>query len=684
MIPPLNEVARITLYYITLLLIPLVGAAQTDTDAPEAMEISSGIQTHETLKGRTIKLTGRTELHVTGSGNPIEGSEINLDSPDAWLFLEKVRPADVLASNLTQIRVKGAPAVNEFNVRVAGYAMGSVVIPHPADYKPMQIWSEPSFEGDTLELIPASYYYEANLGKVCVEGISSFKLKRGYMATIAQQEDGGGLSRVYVAQDGDITVSALPWEFDNRIRYIRVLPWQWIGKKGWCGENPERLVDPLWWYNWGATSVSFPNIEFVPMKWNDKGTDYRNINSKAKSTHLLGFNEPNSSHGQANMTVAEALREWPKLMMCGLRVGGPATTDGGIPWTLEFHRKAQALDYRVDYACVHFYRCGQSARQLYDYMRQVHEATGLPVWLTEWNNGANWTNCPDPTPEENARVIGEWLKMLEETPWVERYSVYNWVEDCRALELRGEITPAGVVYRDFPSRVGYLQEIPAGASREARYEFKDDVIDESGKGNDAMLVGTTAFVEGSEGEKAIQLDGKQSWVVMPAGVGSSRDFTFAGWVKWDGGDGFQRVFDLGLDRREYLFLTPSSDGENLTFAITTNGRDGEKRLQAPALKPGEWTHVAVTIMGSTGTLYVNGKLVATNGEMNVSPGDVRTKYNYLGKSHYPDPLFAGQLQDIRFIARALTESEVNEVMKGGLKESGRVQKPKQRPGEYPL
>ena len=44
--------------------------------------------------------------------------------------------------------------------------------------------------------------------------ISSFKLKRGYMATLAQNENGTGLSRTYVAQDGDMDVSLLPADFD--------------------------------------------------------------------------------------------------------------------------------------------------------------------------------------------------------------------------------------------------------------------------------------------------------------------------------------------------------------------------------------------------------------------------------------------------------------------------------------
>ena len=46
--------------------------------------------------------------------------------------------------------------------------------------------------------------------------ISSFKLKRGYMVTLAQNENGSGLSKNYVAADGDMDVSVLP---DESIRF---------------------------------------------------------------------------------------------------------------------------------------------------------------------------------------------------------------------------------------------------------------------------------------------------------------------------------------------------------------------------------------------------------------------------------------------------------------------------------
>ena len=48
----------------------------------------------------------------------------------------------------------------------------------------------------------------------------------------AQNETGSGPSKCYVAQDADMEVSVLPAEFDNSIRFVYVMPWRWVSKKG--------------------------------------------------------------------------------------------------------------------------------------------------------------------------------------------------------------------------------------------------------------------------------------------------------------------------------------------------------------------------------------------------------------------------------------------------------------------
>jgi len=50
------------------------------------------------------------------------------------------------------------------------------------------------------------------------------------------------------------------------------------------------------------------------------------------------------------------------------------------------------------------------------------------------------------------------IEMLDKADFVERYAIFNWVEDVRRIQWDdGSLTDAGVVYRDHPSPIGYQQ-----------------------------------------------------------------------------------------------------------------------------------------------------------------------------------------------------------------------------------
>ncbi len=185
--------------------------------------------------------------------------------------------------------------------------------------------------------------------------------------------------------------------------------------------------------------------------------------------------------------------------------------------------------------------------------------------------------------------------------------------------------------------------------------------DATGNNNAGTLVNTPIWIGGKTGN-ALGLNGTSQYATLPNGVVSNlHDFTVATWVYWNGGGNWQRVFDFGSGTSTYMFLTPTYGATGkLRFAITTGGGNGEQRIDGTAALPsGGWHHVAVTLSGTTGTLYVNGQQVGQNTAMTLRPSDLgATTQNRIGRSQYNDPYLNGRVDDFRLYAGALSASQI--------------------------
>ena len=430
---------------------------------------------------KDVTVSGKSELHITGTGTLLSNTEINLVSMDAWLFFDNLRPQTVVDNLLTNVKVNGQAAVNKTNCRVAIYLHGTVVMPYPSTIKPLEVFSGQNFTGESASYDVHTFY--KGLGAL-ENKIRSFRLKRGYMAN---NTDGTGYSRVFIADDADIEVPVISSLLDKTVSFIRVMPWEYVTKKGWCGTGsgggPDaEMVNGTWWYSWSADQNSRTNQEYVPIKQNLGWPGWTEINNKQNVSHLLGFNEPNRPD-QSNMTVAQALAAWPDYLKSGLRLGSPSPSDpfgSNGAWLYEFLDSCKARNYRVDYVAVHCY-WAKSPQQWYNDLKYVHDRTGLPIWITEWNNGANWTNETWPTSDRSysdanatkqLNDIKAILNVLDTASFVERYSIYNWVQDARAMILNGSLTKAGQYYKDNKSVMAFNRKkevIPV-------YKFKNPTL----------------------------------------------------------------------------------------------------------------------------------------------------------------------------------------------------------------
>jgi hypothetical protein len=166
---------------------------------------------------------------------------------------------------------------------------------------------------------------------------------------------------------------------------------------------------------------------------------------------------------------------------------------------------------------------------------------------------------------------------------------------------------------------------------------------------------------------AVDLCGDSEWVDLPSGAvsGLDGDFTISAWVDPARNSTWSRLFDLGTGTGAYMFLT-LNDGNALRFAITTGGAGGEQRIDGTGTLPlNTWSLVTVTLSGTTGTLYVNGKAVGTNSAITLHPADLgATTRNWIGRSQYNDPYLDAEVDDFSIYSRALDAAEVADLAAG--------------------
>jgi uncharacterized protein len=225
----------------------------------------------------------------------------------------------------------------------------------------------------------------------------------------------------------------------------------------------------------------------------------------------------------------------------------------------------------------------------------------------------------------------------------------------------------------------------AAGTDKAFYKDKlDYIVGALGQCQDALnaTVGRPApppppvsWVAGRYGN-AVKLSGTGQYVSLPAGiVNGLTGVTVACWVNPAATTTWSRIFDFGTGTTSYMFLALDA-GSGPRFAITTAGPGGEQQLNhGTELPGGQWAHVAVTLSGGTGTLYVNGAPAATNTGMTLTPASLGpTGNNWIGRSQFGDPDLNGSVDEFQIYNRALSAAEVQSLTEsaGGQPGGGNV------------
>ena len=396
-----------------------------------------------------------------------EGLTMTFESNQSWIRLYNVEPFTAYYYYSGNIFQENQMLSYPETLRIDNYyANGSLIRPNQENGSYLTLFSESNFNGEFGNISTNDVFTDASIPGNLNNNISSFKLKRGFMATFAENNDGTGNSMVFIASEDDIIIDQLSDYLNNKISFIRVLPWNWVSKKGTAGDTLYMNND--WFYKWSNNGDSDLDREYVPMAWGkgaaDDDNDIEIIKSKYKSTHLLAFNEPDDCNGQSgqygNMCVVDtSLTYYKNLLKSGMRMVSPACRQGAVfDWLNEFNSKAIEQKIRVDVIAVHWYDWASNPEnspnanpqdvfnRFVTYLESVHEMYGLPIWITEFNANKH----------RNEWVHRQFLQIalpfLEETDYIERYSFFPpTTEVANFFDDNNNFTQIGEFYHDFSS-----------------------------------------------------------------------------------------------------------------------------------------------------------------------------------------------------------------------------------------
>jgi len=363
---------------------------------------NAGLST-DFISGGNVTVGNSGYINLTGNEPLKDGVRIDFVSGVGWVKTDSLDPETIFNDYLQVFSINGSPAAYQTNLRIDNYySKGSVIRSNSESTKALTIYEQSGFQGDSVELVVNTVFSGSTIPGSFNNKTASFRLRRGFMVTLADIADGTGLSKNYIASEKDLNISELPPNLQGNISFIRVLPWNWVSKKG-IGGNVTGLNE-TWHYNWANTGNSSLQRENVPMAWGKGGaddpSDIELYNSKYKTAHVLAFNESDNCNDQSGQygdlcNTDVAVATYQNLMKTGLRLVSPSCRENApFGWLKEFYDKATAQNIRIDVIGVHWYDWGsnpanspnadpqQVFNRFKNYLQNVHNLYGLSIWIT--------------------------------------------------------------------------------------------------------------------------------------------------------------------------------------------------------------------------------------------------------------------------------------------------------------
>ena len=185
-----------------------------------------------------------------------------------------------------------------------------------------------------------------------------------------------------------------------------------------------------------------------------------------------------------------------------------------------------------------------------------------------------------------------------------------------------------------------------------------DYVDKNGAIGVSGLNKNGAVISPASGNtNALDFDGSDDYISLPAAVYFNGDFTIECWVYPKSFANWARIIDFGNGA--------GSNNVLLAYTYGTSGAPGfyveGNQFQATQTLPlNQWSHIAATLSGTTATIYING--VAAGTSTFPVPVNVTRNNCYIGKSNWGDPYADAVFDELRIWNTARTPAEIQSSM----------------------
>ena len=203
----------------------------------------------------------------------------------------------------------------------------------------------------------------------------------------------------------------------------------------------------------------------------------------------------------------------------------------------------------------------------------------------------------------------------------------------------------------------------------AYYPFNGNARDESGNRNDAEVNGATLTTDRhGKPSSAYSFDGKDDYIQTDTFNVLMDEFTYSIWVRpavHQLDQNFGTLISretVPSDNRNLQWLGLGLKGNYLRFHTAPTSQGVNDWIDTPRRRftQDQWLHLIVTFDGTTGRIYLDGQLIASQPSPQAATS---TSYNFrLGADNTGSPeCLSGQIDDVRIYNRALSAKEVSAI-----------------------